>query len=328
MTRSVWQSIKQHTDGFTIALVVTVALALVLPAQGEFYRAFSLASKLVVASLFFLHGLKLSPSNLWEGLTNWRLHLVIALATFALFPALGLILKPAIVFLSSDNLYQGVLFLCLLPSTVQSSIAFTSIARGNVAAAVCAASASSLFGVFVTPVLVNLFLHAQLASSLAEALTDLGLQLVLPFALGQFARPLLANWVNRRKKIIGITDRLSVMFIVYVSFSHGTTTGIWHNMSVSLFLALLICCALVLGLALCTTSLGGKLLGFSRPDRITIVFCGSKKSLITGVPMANIIFTPALASVIILPLMIFHQMQLIACSFLARHYASDKADLQ
>jgi sodium/bile acid cotransporter 7 len=194
-----------------------------------------------------------------------------------------------------------------------------------VAAAVCAASASSLLGVFVTPVLVNLLLHAQVANSLIQALIDLGLQLVLPFALGQFARPLLAAWVTRQKKIIGLTDRLSVLFIVYVSFSHGTTTGIWHNLSVSMFGALVICCAIILAAALFFTSYGGKLLGFSRPDRITITFCGSKKSLITGVPMANIIFSPALASVIILPLMIFHQMQLIACSFLARHFSADKS---
>jgi sodium/bile acid cotransporter 7 len=275
-----WSFFKKHSDGFTNALMITVVLAILLPARGQVYETFSIASKIVVGCLFFLHGLKLSPSNLWAGLTSWKLHLTILVATFALFPVFGTVLKPVILFLVGNDLYQGMLFLCLLPSTVQSSIAFTSIAGGNVAAAVCAASASSLLGVLITPILVNLLLNAQIATSFSDALKNLGLQLVLPFILGQSARPLLVDWVNRRKKLIGITDRLSVLFIVYVSFSHGTTTGIWSNLTVTMFLALLLSCAVLLVLALIATSTGGKLLGFPLADRITILFCGSKKSLV------------------------------------------------
>ncbi|MDR2456074.1 MAG: bile acid:sodium symporter, partial [Deltaproteobacteria bacterium] len=254
-------------------------------------------------------------------------HLVITLVTFALFPVFGLILKPAIVFLAGNDLYQGVLFICVLPSTVQSSIAFTSIAGGNVAAAVCSASFSSLLGVFVTPVLVSLLMRATAGTSLSGAIKDLCLQLVLPFILGQALRPKLIGWITRRKKLIGVTDRLSVLFIVYVSFSHGTTTGLWSALSLPLLAALLAVNAVLLALALMSTSAIGKLLGFPLADRIVILFCGSKKSLITGVPMANIIFSPELASVIILPLMFFHQMQLVACSLLARRFANQAAAL-
>ncbi|MDR1111418.1 MAG: bile acid:sodium symporter [Deltaproteobacteria bacterium] len=319
--RKAFQYLKEHSDGFSNALVLTVLLAVFLPASGQVYGVFKAASGLVVALLFFMHGLKLSPANLWAGLTSWRLHLVITLATFAMFPALGLALRPIVAFLADGQMYLGLLFVCVLPSTVQSSIAFTSIAGGNVAAAVCSASFSSLLGVFVTPVLVSLVLNASVDSSLAQAVADLCLQLVLPFAAGQAMRPWLAAWMGRRRKLLGLTDRLSVLFIVYVSFSHGTTTGIWRTLSVPIFLALVACCGLLLGLALAGTAAAGKLLRFPRADRIVVLFCGSKKSLIAGVPMANIIFSPELASVIILPLMVFHQMQLLACSYISRRLA-------
>ncbi|MDR2300674.1 MAG: bile acid:sodium symporter [Deltaproteobacteria bacterium] len=321
MIKRAFLFLKNHSDGFTNALVLTVILAVVLPAQGQVYDIFKGATTLVVAFLFFMHGLKLTPANLWAGLTSWRLHLVITIATFIMFPILGLLVKPLALWLTDERLYVGLLFVCVLPSTVQSSIAFTSIAGGNVAAAVCAASFSSLLGVFVTPVLVNLVLQASLETSLAQAVWNLFLQLVLPFAVGQALRPWLANWIARRKTLLGYTDRLSVLFIVYVSFSHGTTSGLWGTLSVPMFLALIVLCSVLLSLALLGTFAAGKLLKFPRADKIVILFCGSKKSLVAGVPMANIIFTPALASVIILPLMIFHQIQLLACSYIARKLA-------
>jgi sodium/bile acid cotransporter 7 len=318
---------NKRLDGFTLALILAVGLAVFLPATGKGYLVFSALSNLVVASLFFMHGLKLSPGNLWAGLTNWRLHLVIVSATFILFPLLGLGLKPLLIWLSSPELYLGLLFLCLLPSTVQSSIAFTSIANGNVAAAVCAASASSLLGVFITPIWVWLTLGESSGGSFGKAIIDLCLQLVLPFAVGQLARLKLAAMAERRRGVIGATDRLSVLFIVYVSFSHGTSTGLFKTLSWPIFFSLVLACAIILALALFLTQRAGQWLGFPLADRITILFCGSKKSLIAGVPMANIIFAPAMASAIILPLMIFHQLQLLTCAYLARKIALKQSKL-
>jgi len=312
---------RNNIDLYTLALLGTVLLATVLPVDGRAYEAASLMSKLVVALLFFLHGLKLSPQNLWAGLTHWRLHLSITGATFIMFPFLGLILRPALAPLVGDNLYLGIMFVCVLPSTVQSSIAFTSMAGGNVAAAVCAASASSLLGVLLTPMLVSLLLGEASGGFSAQAVIDLCQQLLLPFALGQLLRPQLAAWISREKSLISYVDRLSILFIVYVSFSHGTTSGLWRTLNIELFLALCLACAILLGAALFITSRAGRALGFNRADQITILFCGSKKSLVTGVPMANIIFPAALASTIILPLMVFHQMQLMACAWIARRLA-------
>lgn len=312
---------RNNIDIYTLALLGTVLLATVLPLDGWAYEAASNLSKLVVALLFFLHGVKLSPQNLWAGLTHWRLHLAILGATFIMFPLLGLVLRPALVLLVNDNLYLGIMFICVLPSTVQSSIAFTSMAGGNVAAAVCAASASSLLGVLLTPMLVGLTLGEASGGFSGQAVVDLCLQLLLPFALGQAMRPKLAGWIGRKKSLIGYVDRLSILFIVYVSFSHGTTSGLWRSLNVELFLTLCLACAVLLSAALLITAWAGRALGFNRADQITILFCGSKKSLVTGVPMANIIFPAALASTIILPLMVFHQMQLMVCAWLARRLA-------
>ena len=321
MTEKIQRFLKNNIDRYTVALLGMVLAATVLPVRGQGYEAASLASKLVVALLFFLHGVKLSPQNLWAGLTHWRLHLVITSATFVMFPLLGLLLKPVLTPLVGDNLYLGIMFLCVLPSTVQSSIAFTSIAGGNVAAAVCAASASSLLGVVITPLLAALLLGAASGGFSGQAVIDLCWQLLFPFILGQALRFKLISWLNGHRSLVGYVDRLSVLFIVYVSFSHGTTSGLWNTLSWPLFLALVVACSILLSLALFLTSRAGRVFGFNRADQIVVLFCGSKKSLVTGVPMANIIFPAALASTIILPLMVFHQMQLMACAWIARRLA-------
>jgi sodium/bile acid cotransporter 7 len=311
-------ALKKNLDPFTLSLVATVLLAITIPVRGSGYTLAALASKLVVALLFFLHGVKLSPQNLWLGLTHWRLHLVILVATFIMFPVFGSVLKPFLIWLSGEEFYLGILFICVLPSTVQSSIAFTSMAGGNVAAAVCSASASSLLGVIFTPLLVGLLYHTHIGGFSWQSVRDLCLQLLFPFLLGQFLRPCLIAFILRRKSLIGYTDRLSVLFIVYVSFSQATILGLWSRLNLSNFLSLIVSCGLLLTLALTLTSLVGLRLGFNLQDRIVILFCGSKKSLVAGVPMANILFPSSMAGIIILPLMLFHQMQLMVCAFIAR----------
>ncbi|MDR2613462.1 MAG: bile acid:sodium symporter [Deltaproteobacteria bacterium] len=305
-------------DGFTLALLGAVALSFLLPPRGAAAGAASALSGLVVAALFFLHGAKLSREALLGGLTAFRVHLVILAATFALFPLLALALKPLAVTALGPELAAGILFLAALPSTVQSSIAFTSIARGNVALAVCAASASSVLGVLLTPAITALVVRIPAAAVGPGAIWDLFLQLVLPFMAGQAARPRLKGFLARRGGLIGFTDRLSVVFIVYVSFSHATVAGLWRALSPAALPPLAGLCLLLLALALLLTALAGRLLGFSPADRAALLFCGSKKSLMAGVPMAGVLFPPAAAGVVILPLMFFHQIQLIVCAQIAR----------
>ncbi|RYF94737.1 MAG: bile acid:sodium symporter [Caulobacteraceae bacterium] len=309
-------------DPYMIALLAVVVLASLLPARGAAAEALSPATKGVVALLFFLHGAKLSREAVIAGATHWRLHLAVLAVSFVAFPLLGLGMGLIPASILPAPLALGLLFLCCLPSTVQSSIAFTALARGNVAAAVCAASASNLLGMAATPVLVGLTLHAQGSGPGWGAAGTIALQLLAPFIAGQLLRKWVAPVLARHKQIVSYVDRGSILLVVYAAFSQAVVEGVWTRVSVPELLVVTLLCLLLLALVLGLTMGLGRLLGFSIEDRIVLVFCGSKKSLVTGAPMAAILFAPAVAGVMIVPLMIFHQLQLLACAWLAQRYAS------
>jgi sodium/bile acid cotransporter 7 len=315
---------KLKLEPYVIALFGMVVLASILPVRGEAAHGLNLIVKLAIALLFFLHGAKLSRESVVAGATHWRLHLLILAFTFVMFPVLGLIISKIGVL--TPTLAAGILFLCCLPSTVQSSIAFTSIARGNVAAAVVAASASNLFGIFITPVLVSLLMHTQGGASGGwKSVQDIVVQLLLPFIAGQLARPLICKWIEKHKQLIGYVDRGSILLVVYAAFSEAVVGGIWHRISPLQLMILLAVCGVLLAVVLAVTTYGARALGFSPEDEKAITFCGSKKSLATGVPMANILFPGPTAGILVLPLMVFHQIQLMACSVIAQHYAKKAA---
>jgi sodium/bile acid cotransporter 7 len=209
----------------------------------------------------------------------------------------------------------------VLPSTVQSSIAFTSIGRGNVPAALCAATASNLLGMLLTPLLVGLLLSSQGGFSV-RGVGDIVVQLLLPFAAGQLARPLIGEWAQRNKTLLGLVDRGSILLVVYTAFSEGVAQGIWHQLGLSDLGRLLVVDAALLASVLAITTFGSRLLGFSRADEVTIVFCGSKKSLASGLPMATVLLAGQSVGLIVLPLMLFHQIQLMVCAWLAKRYAN------
>jgi len=310
-------------DRFTCALIVTVALASMLPCRGATASAFNVLTDLAIALLFFLHGAKLSREAVVAGMTHWRLHLTVLASTFVLFPLLGVLLRPVLSPLVTPDLYLGVLFLCTLPSTVQSSIAFTSMARGNVPAAICAASASSLLGIFITPLLVGVLLesHGQAGMSW-DAVGAIVLQLLVPFVAGQVAQRWIGRWVERRRAMLSYVDQGSILLVVYTAFSAAVLQGLWKQMPLPVLGGLLVVNAVLLAVALLATRYGARLLGFKRADEITIVFCGSKKSLASGVPMAKVLFAGHPLGAIVLPIMLFHQMQLMVCAVLARRYAA------
>lgn len=309
-------------DNFTLALVATVAAASLAPAHGSGAVAFERLTTVAIGALFFLHGAKLSRDAIVAGLTHWRLHLLIFACTFVLFPLVGLALKPVLSPLVTPALYAGILFLCVMPATVQSSIAFTAMARGNVPAAVCSASASTLLGVFVSPLLVSLVVapHAGIEVSWAT-IGRIMLQLVVPFLAGHLARPWIAGWTERNQPALSLVDRSSVLLVVYTAFSAAVTEGLWSQVPLSALIGLLVVCALLLAIILAATTWIARRLGFDKPDEIAIVFCSSKKSLASGIPMANVLFASSAVGAIVLPLMLFHQIQLMVCAFLAQRYA-------
>ncbi len=315
-------------DNFTLALLGTVALASLFPARGDFADSFAVATNIAIGLLFFLHGARLSRATVAAGLSHWRLHAMVFATTFVLFPLLGLALHALAPNLLTPAFYTGVLFLCVLPSTVQSSIAFTSIAGGNVAAAICSASASNIIGMFLTPLLVAVLFHAQNASGGSgfslQALESILLQLLVPFIAGQVLQPGIGGWVEKHRRMLGLVDRGSVLMVVYLAFGEAIVAGLWHRLTPESFAAMLLTDMLLLALVMIITTYGSRLLGFSKADEITIVFCGSKKSLASGVPMANVIFAGQDIGSIVLPLMLFHQIQLMVCAYIARRYAARK----
>lgn len=306
-------------DPYVVALLGTVVLAALLPASGRAAVAVGGAADLAIALLFFLYGARLSTREAVDGLRQWKLHLVVGASTFALFPLLGLAAGGLVPLLLTDQLYTGLLFLCVVPSTVQSSIALTSTARGNVPAAICAGTYSSLFGMVATPLLAAWLIGSTVSFS-AHGAVAIATQLLLPFVAGQLLRRWIGGFIGRHKKRIGLLDRFSILLVVYTAFSRGMAEGIWQQITPVRLAGLLTLAALLLALALAVTSFTARRLGFSREDRITIVFCGSNKSLATGLPMAAVLFG-ASAGPVILPLMLFHQVQLMVCAVLAGRWA-------
>jgi solute carrier family 10 (sodium/bile acid cotransporter), member 7 len=313
-------------DTFTILLVCTVILASLLPASGIFADYFGVATGLAIALLFFLHGARLSSDVVIAGILHWRLHLVILLTTFAIFPLLGMALGLIPDSILPQPLYLGILFLCVLPSTVQSSIAFTSIAGGNVPAAICSASASNIFGMFLTPLLVGLLFSVGGHGGFSwDALEQILLQLLAPFVAGQILQPWIGSWIRAKKKILMPVDRGSILMVVYLAFSTAVVEGLWHTFSVRDIAVVVLLDTLLLAIVLLLTMHGSRLLGFNKADEITITFCGSKKSLASGVPMASVIFAGQSIGAIVLPLMLFHQIQLMVCAVIAQKYAAAAA---
>jgi sodium/bile acid cotransporter 7 len=318
---------RLRIDPYVVAILSMVVLASLSPARGQVAVGFNWLTKVVIAVLFFLHGAKLSREAVIAGLGHWRLHLLVLASTFVLFPLLGLAATflPAAVLPSA--LSAGVLFLCCLPSTVQSSIAFTSVAKGNVAAAVVSASASNLFGIVLTPLIAGVLMGATHSGGFSfSAVWSVLVQLLLPFVAGQVARIWIADWAARRKQLLGLFDRGTILLVVYSAFSEAVIQGIWRKVSIVDLGKLLAVCVVLLALVLAATAWAARALKFAKADEIAIVFCGSKKSLASGVPMAGILFPSASVGLLILPLMLFHQIQLMACAVIAQRYADRKPE--
>lgn len=309
-------------DPYLFALAGAVVLASVLPASGSGAEALGFAVKVAVAGLFFLYGARLSSAQVLLALRRYPPQLVVFATTYLVFPLLGAFAFWALKGRLDEGLVTGILYLTLLPSTVQSSIAFTSIAGGNVAAALCSASVSNLAGVVLTPLLTSLLIGSGAGQTLEDgAIFDIALQILAPFLLGQAFRPLLGAWLEKRKRLVGFFDRGSILLVVYSAFSAGMLAGVWQHVSPSELFLLLLISGLLLGFALGFTFLVSRALRFERDEEIAIVFCGSKKSMASGIPMANVLFPASSVGAIVLPLMLFHQMQLFVCAILAQRYA-------
>jgi sodium/bile acid cotransporter 7 len=308
-------------DAYVLAILLTVGAAALVPARGE---AAAGLDKLVTSAttlVFFIYGARLPTGEALNSMRNWRLHLAVTTVTFGLFPIMALgcaLLVPGVV---DRSLYIGVVFLCALPSTVQSSITLTSVARGNEAAAICSASLSNLIGVVLTPVLLAALLAADRDGFSLESAGDVVLRLLLPFLAGQAAQPWIGGWLRRRRQHLARLDRGVIVLVVYAAFSKGVVTGIWQRLTPGRLGLLVVVVAVLLVASLTGAGLLSRGFGFARGDHIAVLFCGSQKSLASGLPMAMVLFDGGNVSLTVLPLMLYHQLQLMVCGWLAQRFA-------
>lgn len=324
ITMRIISLLSRFFDHFTVLLFVVVGLASLWPVPAPATVAFNHLTDIAIALLFFLQGARLPREAILQGLTHWRLQLFIFAATFLLFPVLGLMLRPIVEPLLTPNLYLGMLYICILPSTVQSSIAFTSMARGNVAAAVCSASLSNILGIFLTPLLAGLLIMSQAGeqnTGSSQALSSIVFMLLVPFVLGQLCRSRIFPVIQRYPLMVKGVDQGSILLVVYAAFSQAINEGLWQQVSGSVLLALIVMCCVLLAMVMTGLTYASRALGFNKEDEITIVFCGSKKTLASGLPMAKILFVGHPVGMLILPLVLFHQIQLVVCGVVAAHYA-------
>ncbi|MBV2155347.1 bile acid:sodium symporter family protein [Kitasatospora sp. SUK 42] len=309
----------RRLDPYLPALAGAVALAALFPASGPSARFAGTACDLAVALLFLLYGARLSTRETLAGLRHLRLHGLVLAATFGLFPLLGLataLLTPVPL---TGPLQAGVLFLCLVPSTVQSSVALTGAAGGDVPGAICAGTYSSLAGLLLTPLLAAGVLGSHTGPS-ADGLLRIGAQLLAPFLLGQALRPWLGALLTRHRRVLAPVDRGSILLVVYTAFSAATAQGVWSQATLPALLGLLAVLLALLATVLAATRLGARLLGLDRPAAVAAMLCGSQKSLASGLPMATVLFGPE-AGAMVLPLMAYHQLQLLVGTALAAHWA-------
>ena len=313
-----WQRVR--LDTFLLVIIATAVIATLLPVRGTGVPVMTWASRVMLAGLFFFYGVRIERREALAGLRHWRLHTVILGCTYLVFPAIGLALAWLVPAVLSPDLYRGVLWICIVPGTVQSAINFTSLARGNVAGAIVASSISNLVGVVLTPLLAMAVMSTTGLHISARSILDIALQVLAPFLLGQAVRGWLIGFVSAHPKLRHF-DQLTLVLVVYLAFSSGMREGVWQRIGALEILAIVVVSLVVLATMLWFTWMIAGRLGFCRRDQIAIQFSGTKKSLTTGVPMAAVMFPAGILGIIVLPLMVFHQAQLMACSALAGRYA-------
>jgi solute carrier family 10 (sodium/bile acid cotransporter), member 7 len=316
---------KVGINGFFFALILMVVLAFLFPHVGEDDGVLPLGeiTDIGVFLIFFFYGVKLSPAQLRTGLSNYKLHLVIQSSTFVIFPLLILGIHS---FSGAGNSYMwlGVFYLAALPSTVSSSVVMVSIAGGNLPAAIFNASVSSLIGILITPLWMGLFLDiAETGTDLTSTVIKLSLQILLPVILGFLFHKRLGGFVANNQKKLKNFDQAIILLIVFTAFSESFAKKMFAGNSLADFIWIGLAMAGLFVLIMTIMWVISKWLGFVQADTITVLFCGSKKSLVQGAVMGKVLFPdPLIFGIVLLPLMMYHSLQLLMGSAIAERFAA------
>lgn len=315
-------------DNFLLGILIMIGLAYLFPYWGSPESPIPLAeiANYCVSLIFFFYGLKLSPRKLKDGLSNWRLHLTVHLSTFVLFPLIIIFFHNLIPSLQSPTVWTGLFYMAALPSTVSSSVVMVSISRGNMPAAIFNASISSLLGVFITPLWMEYWISdsANGDFDLNSVILKLLLQVVVPVVLGLALHHKYAWFAEKNKTRLKQFDQSIILLIIYTAFCESFTENVFSMLSLFDLINLAVCALLLFFLVMSITNLISRILGFNREDRITFLFCGSKKSLVHGTVMSKILFpTSDQMGIILLPLMLYHTLQLMVASVIANKFAKE-----
>ncbi|MGO1244462.1 MAG: bile acid:sodium symporter family protein [Sphingobacterium sp.] len=315
-------------DTFIIALFVFILLAYFSPqlylwGQGKVLSSITLIG---VSLIFFFYGLKLSLPNLKSGLRNWRMHLVIQGATFVLFPLLVLLFYPMISSSIQEDFWLSFFFLATVPSTVSSSVVMVSIAQGNISSSIFNASVSGLIGVAITPLWMQFFLDFGHVNVLMDVYWGLIKEIIIPVIVGLLLQPYLGEFAMRHSKGLANFDKLVILLIVYGSFAESFVSGVFNTVEptylAGVFVGVVAMFVMVYGVLYWLST---AVFHFNLEDRITVLFCGSKKSLTHGTVFGKFLFVnSSAAGLYFLPLMIFHAFQILVITFIAQRYARKK----
>ncbi|TLX75303.1 bile acid:sodium symporter [Labilibacter sediminis] len=311
----------KKVDGFIMGLIAMIILAYFIPGIGD-GESFNLENitNIGISLIFFFYGLKLSPQNMKKGLINYKLHILIQLTTFVIFPLLVLCFKPFVTTEEQNLLWLALFFMAALPSTVSSSVVMVSIAKGNIPGAIFNASISGLIGILITPLWIGIFMHSGTHEfDLGQSVIDLIIKILLPVIVGLLLNRYWGKTARKYGRYLTLFDKSIILAIVYNSFSKSFEAQLFDTIKLPY---LLVCAAAIIivftAIYLLVYWLTTKL-NFSQEDKVTALFCGSKKSLVHGSVMANVLFKDmATQGIFILPIMIYHSLQLIVISFIAQ----------
>lgn len=311
-------------NGFLLTLFAAIFLAYTIPDFGSSSSQvpWKILTDLGIALVFFFYGVKLNPEQLKAGLSNWKLHVLIQACTFLFFPIIVIVLMQFVPWIEGD-FQKGISFLSVLPSTVSASVVMVSIAGGNLPAAIFNASISSLIGVLITPIWMGWMLEgSSIEMDFWVSFGELSVKVLLPVLIGLFFHQFLFSKIEKYLSKLKYLDQTVILMIVFTSFAQSFSQEIFSPYSIFSLLKVGIS---MLGLFFMIWGLLeglARIFGFGREDRITALFCGSKKSLVQGVVIGKIIFPdPAIFGLVLLPVMLYHIQQLIAGSILAGIFA-------
>ena len=318
---------KFKIDGFVLSIITTVILAYFFPFFGTEQSPINIATlaNYGISFIFLFYGLKLNGEKIKSGLSNWKLHLVVQLATFLLFPILVLLVKPFVAETSTaSNIWLAFYFMACLPSTVSSSVVMVALAKGNIPGAIFNASISGIIGILVTPLWMGIFLQSSTGDfDFTDTYIDLVVQIIIPVVLGLFLQKYIGHWASKYNTQLAYFDKAVILLIIYKSFAHAFTTGLFQSVSLSILLFIFIGVVAIFLILYGVLNVICKVLKFNTEDRITALFCGSKKSLVHGTVFSSVMFgTSSILGIILLPIMIYHAFQIVAISFIAQKFAN------